>query len=572
MVIRVCVIGAGVSGLPSIKACVEEGLDVVCYERTSDIGGLWNYRPDLPNDGGTVMKSTVVNTSKEMMSYSDFPPPEEYPNFMHHSLVMDYYRDYANKFNLLKHIQFNTDVKQVYRNTSGKTWTVELADGKKELFDRLMLCTGHHSIPQYPQFKDFNKFKGRVIHAKEYRDFKGFEDKNVFLVGIGNSALDIAVELTKVAKKVTISTRRGSWIFNRVGQAGMPYDVVFQSRLYYWLMRILPWSVANDFMEHRLQQRMDHDLYGLRPAHRFFQQHPTVNDSLANLLCTGQIVITEDVDSFESNGVIVKNGRRFDADVIILCTGYTFGFPYLTPKNIIPVNDHEVDLYKFVFPPNASDLAVIGLIQPIGSLAPISEIQARWVARVYAGRCSLPSTFTRKADIEYKKKQMQRRYFKSNKHTLQVDFVPYMDEIAEAIGAKPDLQQIFYTDFRFFLRLFLGGNLPYVYRLVGPNSWEGARQAVWEAPLRVKKPLKNRQCKTRRHKRRGTLDEYFRYVSCKWIAFYSVLILCAGLWTFCAGSAAISPLSYFIQVFIFIFIFSFMLLWFDLQYDMSTIF
>lgn len=104
-----------------------------------------------------------------------------------------------------------------------------------------------------------------------------------------------------------------------------------------------------------------------------------------------------------------------------------------------------------------------------------------------------------------------------------------------------------------------------------------------DAPRRVKQPLKNRACKTRRHKRRGTLvstagpstapqDEYFRYVSLKWIAGYSTLILSAGLWAFCAGPQGMSFLAYFAQVFIFVFIFSFMLLWFDLQYDMSTIF
>jgi dimethylaniline monooxygenase (N-oxide forming) len=73
--------------------------------------------------------------------------------------------------------------------------------------------------------------------------------------------------------------------------------------------------------------------------------------------------------------VICKNGRRFPADIIIYCTGYTFGFPYLKPAGLIPVNAHEVDLYKFVFPPDIDDLAVIGLIQPIGSIGPISEMQ-----------------------------------------------------------------------------------------------------------------------------------------------------------------------------------------------------
>jgi dimethylaniline monooxygenase (N-oxide forming) len=72
-----------------------------------------------------------------------------------------------------------------------------------------------HSIHSFP---GANRFLGRVLHAKEYTDFRGFEDKRIFLVGIGNSSLDIAVELAKVARSVTISTRRGAWIFNRLVQ------------------------------------------------------------------------------------------------------------------------------------------------------------------------------------------------------------------------------------------------------------------------------------------------------------------------------------------------------------------
>ncbi|KAI1723981.1 flavin-binding monooxygenase-like domain-containing protein [Ditylenchus destructor] len=570
---RVCIIGAGVSGLPSIKSCLEEGLEPVCYERTTEIGGLWNYRPDKEsNVGGMVMKTTVVNTSKEMMAYSDFPPPIEWPNFMHHSFVQEYLLMYAKRFDLLKHIRFNCEVKTAERNGNGG-WLITLRTGEKEIFDAIMLCTGHHSIPSYPQLRGLDKFKGHTMHAKEYRDFVGFEDKNVFIIGIGNSSLDIAVELAKIAKRVTVSTRRGSWITNRVAQGGMPIDVVFQSRLYQWLMRTLPWTVANDFMEHRLQQRIDHDLYGLRPPHRFFQQHPTVNDALANLLASGLITITDDVESFEEKSVIVKGGKQFPADIIIFATGYTFSFPYLKPQSLVPINNHEVDLYKFVFSPKLEEsLAIIGLIQPLGSVSSISEMQSRWAAGIFSGRFLLPDKNTMMKDIEQKRENMHRRYYRSEKHTVQVDYIPYMDELAMLVGCKPPLVDTLLKDPRFALRLFVGANAPYVYRLIGPHSWQGARNAIWTMPERVKFPLKNRQCRTRRHKKRGTLDEYFRYGSMKWIAMYTTIILMAGLWTFCSRPDGVAFVTYFVYVFAFFFVFSFILLWFDLQYDMSTIF
>uniref|UniRef100_A0A0N4Z4Q7 Flavin-containing monooxygenase n=1 Tax=Parastrongyloides trichosuri TaxID=131310 RepID=A0A0N4Z4Q7_PARTI len=575
--IRVCIIGAGVSGLPSIKSCLEEGFSVVCYEKTNDIGGLWNYREDISTDEGMVMKSTIVNTSKEIMAYSDFPPPEEYPNFMHNTYVQKYLRDYAEKFNLLKHIKFNSTVKKVELNPNGSsdksTWKVTLKNDEVEIFDKMMLCTGHHSIPQFPNnIKGLKDFKGKVMHSKEYRDYKGFEDKDIFIVGIGNSALDISVELAKIAKSVTISTRRGSWVFNRCSQGGMPYDILLMSRIYQKTMDTIPWSVANDFMEHRLQQRMDHDIYGLRPNHRFFQQHPTVNDALANLLLSGMITVTEDIDYIEKDGIVVKNGKKFNCDVLILSTGYTFSFPYLEPQDIVSINNHVVDLYKYIFPLNYPQLAVIGLIQPIGSIGPISELQSRIACQLFSNNIQLPCKEEQLNDMEEKRRIMKRRYFESTKHTIQVDYIQYMDELADMIGCKPPLKNLFFNDFKFFFRLYVGANVPYVYRLCGPHAWPGAKKAIEEVPFRVKKPIKNRECRTRKHKRRGTLDEYFRYISMKWIAGYSALILGSGVWVFCFGPSGIPILSYFISVFIFLFIFSFMLMWFDIQYDMTTIF
>lgn len=66
MVLKICVIGSGGSGLTSIKHCIEEGLEVVCYEKSNDIGGLWRYRDEVIKEETSVMKSTIINSSKEM--------------------------------------------------------------------------------------------------------------------------------------------------------------------------------------------------------------------------------------------------------------------------------------------------------------------------------------------------------------------------------------------------------------------------------------------------------------------------------------------------------------------------
>ncbi|KAF7637110.1 Dimethylaniline monooxygenase [N-oxide-forming] [Meloidogyne graminicola] len=538
---KVCVIGAGVSGLPSIKACLEQNFQVDCYEKTSNIGGLWNYRPNEPGVGANVMASTVVNTSKEMMSYSDFPPPPEWPNFMHHSYVQKYLEMYAEHFDLIKYIHFNTEVLEVKKDYLNNTqWSVKLSNGKTKLYSFVFICTGHHCEPCIPTFNGLNIFKGKVLHSKHYHDYRGFENKNVMLVGIGNSALDVAVELAGIAKNVIISTRRGTWLFNRIAQRGLPYDVVYQSRFYDWLMRKLPWSIANDFHEWRMQQKTDHDLYGLRPEHRFFQQHPAVNDALTNLLASGRVKITDDIDYIEEYSVHTKDGRYYSIDVIILCTGYTFGFPFLNPKELIPVKKNIVELYRFILPPSSSayGLAIIGLVQPIGSVSPIAEMQARWVALIFAkGINSLPSEKEMRVEIASRREKMRRQYFESEKHRIQVQYLPYMDELAEQIGCSPPkINNLLWNDPSFALSLLFGPNVPYIYRLKGPNSWSNARKAIIGVSDRVKSPLKQRnQTNTKvinKYKRKGLMDGIFVYSITKSLALYLTIIFVIGAWLF----------------------------------------
>ena len=111
----VAVLGAGASGLAAIKCCLDEGLEPTCFERTNYIGGLWHYTDNVEEGQSCVMKSTVINTSKEMMCYSDFPIPQEYPPFMHNKYVDKYFNLYADEFKLRDRIKFSTEVVLTYR-------------------------------------------------------------------------------------------------------------------------------------------------------------------------------------------------------------------------------------------------------------------------------------------------------------------------------------------------------------------------------------------------------------------------------------------------------------------------
>lgn len=103
---KVAVIGAGVSGLASIRCCLEEGLEPTCFERSNDVGGLWKFSEHAEEDRASIYPSVFTNSSKEMMCFPDFPYPEDYPNFMHHGKLQEYIRTFAEKKNLLRYIQF----------------------------------------------------------------------------------------------------------------------------------------------------------------------------------------------------------------------------------------------------------------------------------------------------------------------------------------------------------------------------------------------------------------------------------------------------------------------------------
>ncbi|XP_013410014.1 dimethylaniline monooxygenase [N-oxide-forming] 5-like [Lingula anatina] len=499
---RIAIIGAGASGLVSIKTCLDEGLDPVCLERTDDIGGLWRYTDNAVDGQGCVMKSTIVNTSKEMMCFSDFPVPKEFPNFMHNTLVQKYFDMYCDHFDLRKHIRFRKailNIKPASDFVSTGQWDIEIKDlpsgtVSTETYDGVLICTGHHAFKNSPSFPGQEEFRGQVMHAHDYRTPAGFEGKKVVVIGAGNSGGDIAVELSRVRSQVFLSTRSGAWVFNRLSYEGVPYDLLDYRRIVWKIVDWMPESLINALMERRLNNRFDHVTYGIQCKHRFRSVHPMTNDELPGCIASGGVVVKPNVSRILKTGVEFDDGTvEENVDVVVIATGYTIGFPFID-QSVIGVSDNQVNLYKYVFPPDLvhPTLAVIGCIQPIGAINPIAEMQARWATKVFKGELSLPSRENMVADIADKKMRMRKRYAEGAHYTIQVDYVPFMDELATLVGCKPSIGKLLLKDPRLALEVFLGPCTPYQYRLQGPGQWEGAREAIMTTFDRVVFPTKTR--------------------------------------------------------------------------------
>ncbi|NWR29464.1 FMO1 monooxygenase, partial [Tachuris rubrigastra] len=494
---RVAVVGAGVSGLAATKCCLDEGLEPTCFEQSQDIGGLWRYTEHIEAGRPSLYPSVISNTSKEMSAFSDFSYPEDFPVFLPNARLLDYLRCYAERFSLWEHIKFGTTVVSIRKHpdfaTTGQWNVVTEADGKQasHVFDAVMVCSGNFSKPSLPlHCFPGTKFRGQYFHSRQYKHPDVFQGKRVLVVGMGNSGVDIAVEASRVAAKVTICTRRGAWLLSRVFDHGNPWDMVFNTRLGSLIRNNLPGPLSWRFVNYKMNQRLNHENYGLQPEKSCLVREPVLNDDLPSYILTGRITIKPGVKEFKANSVVFHNCPEEEPiDTVVFCTGYDISFPFLE-ESVVKVENKHASLYKYVFPTHLQKhtLAVIGLIKPLGAIMPLTEMQARWVTRVFKGRRADGSSPGYQSTLQ----TGHILFGLSFDEVLKTEWLLYMDTLASFIGAKPSVLGLLCRDPWLALTIFFGPCSPYQYRLGGPGHWEGARQAILTQWDRTLKPTRTR--------------------------------------------------------------------------------
>ncbi|KAI4892566.1 hypothetical protein NFI96_024726 [Prochilodus magdalenae] len=512
---RVAVIGAGVSGLTCIKCCLDEGLEPVCFESSDDIGGLWKFKEKPEPGRSSVYRSLVTNTSKEMMCFSDFPMPAHYPNYMTHSQLLQYFRLYAEHFDLLKHIRFQTSVcsvKQQHDFSHSGQWEVitKSKDGHKKthVFDAVFVCSGHFTNPVTPTFPGIDTFPGKCSHSWSYKDPDVFRGKRVVVVGIGNSGGDIAVDISREAEKTFLSMYEGAWVVGRTANGGLPMDMILLNRWNAILVQLLPRALLNWLMERAYNQKWDHRLYRLQPSHRcsitsttsikhtgkILDQRPIINDDLPGRILQGALQVKPNIQEFRGSTVNFDNGTVEEGiDAVVFCTGYKATFPFLDPT-ITNSPEGELTLFRRVFPLSLQHptLAIIGILNPKGSIMPVVEMQARWAVTVFKGLNRLPPLAKMHEIVEADLKTKKRRHRRPRRIALEEDYIPYMDSIAQEVRVRPNLIWLFLTDPGLGWKVLFGPTTPYQYRLCGPGRWEGARHAIFSQWERVVQPLNTR--------------------------------------------------------------------------------
>ncbi|KAF0549289.1 dimethylaniline monooxygenase N-oxide-forming 5-like [Gigaspora margarita] len=485
---HIAIIGAGISGLTTIKQCLDNDLIPICFEQNSSVGGVWKSE----ESHSPVYKSVLTNTSKEMSTFSDFPIPADWPTYLNHSQIEKYIEMYTEKFNLLPHIKFNTTVLKV-SILPDKRWKVKYIiqcerEEKEEIFDFVIVCSGLIRKPRWPEYKGMNLFKGEQMHSHKYKRAVDFENKRVLVVGCGSSALDIAVELTQAVSQVYLSIRKGKlpWITPRfINDKVLDHTSRFSAHM-------IPPSIRGRRLENNIMKSFPYPSH-LKPTDPLIASYPIVNFEIFQCLTAGRVIVKPNIKELKSENKQIEfvDGTVLeDIDVVIYSTGYNFDNSFL--EEHIFTGGCEVEqefgkdfhrlnwLYKLLFPPKYPNIAFIGFTVGAGAIWPVSEMQARYVISHIKGFIKpLPSQSEMEKSIRNSYESIRKKYCRSARNALRINYVLYMETLSKEIGCYPYFYEIIKKfGFRFWKLIMFGTFTPIHYRLLGRNSWDGAREAV----------------------------------------------------------------------------------------------
>jgi cation diffusion facilitator CzcD-associated flavoprotein CzcO len=410
---RVCVIGAGASGIAMCRALKTRGIAFDCFEKASDIGGLWRIDPKVLAGS---YESLHPNTSRTVMQYPSFPMPEDYPHYPNHGLVLEYFERFVDHFGLREDITFGTEVTAVEQDADG-AWSVTCDDRWTRSYRAVAVASGgRHAVPVRPRID--GTFEGRELHSFEYFAPEEFAGKRVIVVGLGATAADIASEVSRVAAHTILSVRTGHYVVPKLIE-GRPVDVLSP------ILRRLSIEARRPLLTLMLKLvNGDMTAYGLpKPPYKPGQGPLVATTELLPAIAHGRIEPRSEIARLDGQVATFKDGTCSKADAVIYCTGYEISFPFLSADLGIDPDDAP-PLYHLVVPPAHPRLYFIGLLHSMMALMPLAEAQSEWVADLLSGVVTLPPATEMLDMIRRARRRQERRFYDTSGHML-VDPIEY---------------------------------------------------------------------------------------------------------------------------------------------------
>ncbi len=373
---RLALIGAGPMGLAAAKTLTEQGLAFQGFELHSDVGGLW----DIDNPRSTMYETAHLISSKTMTEFTDFPMRDEVAEYPSHTAMRQYFRDFADRYDLRRHFRFGAEVVRAEPlGKDGDGWRLTWRDETgthAETFAGVLIANGTLSEPNMPRFE--GDFTGELIHASAYRYPDQFRGKRVLVIGAGNSGCDIAVDAIHHGLSCDLSMRRGYYFVPKY-VFGRPADTMGGAiRLPMWLKRrvdgmILKWFVG------------DPSKYGFpKPDYRLYESHPVVNSQVLFHAGHGDLTVRPDIARFDGKTVHFADGSQAEYDMVLAATGYKLHYPFID-RDLLNWQGDAPHLYLNAMHPARDDLFVLGMIEATGLGWQGRHEQAEMVARYIRG-------------------------------------------------------------------------------------------------------------------------------------------------------------------------------------------
>jgi dimethylaniline monooxygenase (N-oxide forming) len=414
------IIGAGAAGIVSAKVLMQAGFNVTVYEAGSTIGGLWVY--DNDNGQSIAYRNLYILSPKRYTQFRDFPFDQKTPEYAHHTDMSRYLRQYAEFFDVIPRIRFNDRVVGIAKRDG--RWEVASATGASKSFDAVLVATGHFHVPRWPRLA--GSFSGELLHSSQYRDPLQLANKRVLVVGIGNSACDVAVDASWVATKTTISTRTGilsgpKWLFGH-----SPFD------LYYRVLGVhVPKSLPGRILKPLVRlQWGDRATWGFRDPEGK-GAHGTLNEFLFSIVKYGRITLRPDVAAIDGQVIRFIDGTEEEFDVIVAGTGYELSFPFLDGLIDLDAERSEVDdLYLRIFAIKHPGMSFVGLANSnLGTNTPNFERQAELIADVLGGQVVLPTSEEMTRAVAERRERTRQQWLNTPRHALEERHPDYMIEL-----------------------------------------------------------------------------------------------------------------------------------------------
>jgi cation diffusion facilitator CzcD-associated flavoprotein CzcO len=422
---RCCIIGAGASGLATLKTLREHGIPADCLERMDEVGGNWCFGKPC----SSVYRSAHLISSKLLTQFPDYPMPDDWPEFPSHEQALEYLRSYAAHFDLYDAIQFNTSVTRIEPvDPTASAWKVNLASGESRIYGSVIIATGHHWDPNWPKYP--GTFDGAVLHSSQYKTPDIFSDQRVLVVGSGNSGCDIAVEAAQFARKTFHSMRRGYHFVPKFIK-GKPADRCGEFLLRWHVPLWLRRRIAARLVRTALGRPED---YGLpAPDHKLLETHPIVNSQLLYFVGHGRIKPKADIAELCGHQVRFVDGSSETIDVIVFATGFRITIAFIEPTHLNWQHGKPA-LFLNVFHPRYDNLFIAGLIQPDSGIWGLVHYQAQLIARFLKAQRNNPRLADRFRRLKSRPSRNLGhgiRYLKTPRHLLEVEHYSYRRKLAQ---------------------------------------------------------------------------------------------------------------------------------------------